>query len=187
MLVRLRVRRVRDARFVVGILGEFVEDAIEDLLGVPARPLVEDRFPRAETGRDVAPREPRLRDEQDRVHEKAVRERRRATWASTLRGEQGFDASPFGVGELMPVHPQRGSGSRSAVNSPRSSLRTRPSRPSGHPQETTGSARFGRPTPLRSARVSDARLRTSSGHTSMQTPHWMHDDVRLSRSSRRWA
>jgi hypothetical protein len=57
---------------VVGALLEVVEDSLEDLLAIPARELVVNGVPWTESLRQVSPRNARLGDVEDRVHEGAV-------------------------------------------------------------------------------------------------------------------
>jgi len=70
--VRLRVGTVGHVRIVVGTFPEFIEDPQEDSLAIPASELVVNGVPWAESLRQVSPRDARLSDVEDRVHEGAV-------------------------------------------------------------------------------------------------------------------
>jgi hypothetical protein len=78
--VSLRVGTVGHVRAVVGTLLEFIEDPLEDPLAIPARELVVNGVPWTESFRQVSPRDARLGDVEDRVHEGAVGQIR---WPST--------------------------------------------------------------------------------------------------------
>jgi hypothetical protein len=65
---------------VGGALFELVEDLLEDLLAIPACELVVNGVPWTESLRQVSPRNARLGDVEDRVHENAVGQ---VSWPST--------------------------------------------------------------------------------------------------------
>jgi hypothetical protein len=91
---------------VVGTLLEFIEDPLEDPLAIPARELVVNGVPWTESFRQVSPRDARLGDVEDRVHEGAVGQIR---WPSTppcFGRQQGFDPGPFSITQFVPVHSQ---------------------------------------------------------------------------------
>ncbi len=70
--MRLRVGAVGHVRGVVGTFLELVEDSLEDLLAIPACELVVNRMPGTEPLGQISPRDARLGDVEDRVHEGAV-------------------------------------------------------------------------------------------------------------------
>jgi chemotaxis protein methyltransferase CheR len=82
-LRRLKYRFERTmvhVRVAVGAFLELVEDLLEDLLAIPARELVVNGVPGTESLRQVSPRNARLGDVEDRVHEGPVGQVR---WPST--------------------------------------------------------------------------------------------------------
>jgi hypothetical protein len=91
---------------VVGVFLELVEDSLEDLLAIPACELVVNGVPGAESLGEVSPRNARLGDVEDRVHEGAVGQFRWASAPACLGRQQGFDPRPFCVTQFVPVHPQ---------------------------------------------------------------------------------
>ena len=76
----LRVGTIGHVRAVVGALLELIEDLLEDPLVIPARELVVNGVPWTESLRQVSPRDARLGDVEDRVHEGAVGQ---ICWPST--------------------------------------------------------------------------------------------------------
>ena len=102
----LRVGTVGHVRAVVGTLLEFIEDPLEDPLAIPARELVVNGVPWTESLRQVSPRNARLGDVEDRVHEGAVGQIGWSTTPTRLGRQQGFDPSPFGIIQFMSVHSQ---------------------------------------------------------------------------------
>jgi hypothetical protein len=95
--VRLRVGTVGHVRVAGGALLEFVEDPPEDALAIPAGELVVNGVPWTESLRQISPRNARLGDVEDRVHEGAVGQVRWPTTPTCLGWQQGFDSGPFGI------------------------------------------------------------------------------------------
>ena len=100
----LRVGTVGHVGVVVGAPLEFVEDPPEDSLAIPPRELVVNGVPRPESFRQVSPRDARLGDVEDRVHEGAVGQIRWPSAPPGLGGQQSFDPGPFRIAQLVPVH-----------------------------------------------------------------------------------
>jgi len=102
--VSFRVGTVGHVRGAVGALLELVEDSLEDPLVVPAGELVVNGVPGTESLRQVSPRNARLGDVEDSVHEGAVGQ---VGWPSTptcLGWQQGADPGPFCITQFVPVH-----------------------------------------------------------------------------------
>jgi len=91
---------------VVGAFLKLVEDPPEDPFAIPARELVVNGVPWTESLRQVSPRNSRLGDVEDRVHEGAVGQIGWSTTPTRLGRQQGFDPSPFGIIQFMSVHSQ---------------------------------------------------------------------------------
>jgi hypothetical protein len=104
--VRLRVGTVGHVRVAVGAFLEFVEDPPEDPLAIPAGEFVVNGVPWTESLRQVSPRNARLGDVEDRVHEGAVGQTRWPSTATCLGWQQGFDSGPFRITQFVSVHSQ---------------------------------------------------------------------------------
>jgi hypothetical protein len=91
---------------VVGAFHKLVEDPPEDPFAIPARELVVNGVPWTESFRQVSPRDACLGDVEDRVHEGAVGQIGWSTTPTRLGRQQGFDPSPFGIIQFVPVHSQ---------------------------------------------------------------------------------
>lgn len=101
------VSGIRHRRFVVGVLREELQDAVEDLELVPAGELGVNRLPWAETLGKIPPRSTGLGDVEHRVHEGAIGQLGRTRLATALGRQQRFDALPFLVAEFVASHIQR--------------------------------------------------------------------------------
>ena len=82
---------------MVGPLLELVEYPLEDPFAIPACELVVNGVPWTESLRQVSPRDARLGDVEDRVHEGAVGQIRRPSTSTCLGWQQGFDPGPFRI------------------------------------------------------------------------------------------
>jgi len=102
--VRLCVGTIDHVRVAVGAFLELVEDLLEDLLAIPARELVVNRVPWTESLRQVSPRNARLGDVEDRVHEGAIGQIRWPSTPTCLGRQQGCDSGPFCITQFVPVH-----------------------------------------------------------------------------------
>jgi len=104
--MRPDVGGIGDGRLMVGIRGKFVQDAVEDALGVPTRKSSVDGLPGAEPFGEITPRRARLGDEEHRIHESAVGKYHRSRPAAAFRRQQRGNPVPFGVGQLVASHHQ---------------------------------------------------------------------------------
>jgi hypothetical protein len=102
--VGLRVGTINHVRVAVGAFLELVEDSLEDLLSIPACELVVNGMPGTESFRQISPRDARLGDVEDRVHEGAVGQVRWPSTPTCLGWQQGFDSGPFRITQFVPVH-----------------------------------------------------------------------------------
>ena len=102
--MRLRVGTIDHVRVAVGALLELVEDSLEDLLAIPARELVVNGVPWTESLRQISPRNARLRDVEDRIHEGAVGKVRWPSTPTCFGWQQGADPGPFSITQFVPVH-----------------------------------------------------------------------------------
>ena len=99
------VRAVCDVRFWVGVLGQRVQDALQDAASIPSREPVVNRLPRAEPGRQIAPRRASLCDVQNSVEELPHRHCRPAP-SAPLGGKQRLKPLPLLIVQLVTVHPE---------------------------------------------------------------------------------
>jgi hypothetical protein len=71
--MRLDVGAIDHVRLMVGVARKLLQDSLEHSAAVPAREPRVDRLPWAKPRRKIPPWDARLRDEEDCVHEDAVR------------------------------------------------------------------------------------------------------------------